>query len=66
MGDLRVPIPSAAIAINVSQRTIRRWIAAGMPSDLVNNQHLIDLDDLHAWALRYSRQCHSIRDRRAQ
>jgi hypothetical protein len=57
-----IPIPAAAIAANVTTRTIRRWIAAGMPSHLVNNQRLINLDDLHGWALRMSQSCHSLRD----
>lgn len=58
-----IDVPTAAVAANVSERTIRRWIAAGMPSSLVNGQRRIDLDDLHGWALRMSRPCHSMSDR---
>ena len=61
-----IDVQAAAVAANVSERTIRRWIAAGMPSTLVNGQRRIDLDDLHGWALRMSQSCHSIRDNRAQ
>ena len=61
-----IDVPTAAVAANVSERTIRRWIAAGMPSSLVNGQRRIDLDDLHGWALRMSRACHSMSDNRAQ
>ena len=61
-----IDVPTAAVAANVSERTIRRWIAAGMPSTFVNGQRRIDLDDLHGWALRMSQSCHSIRDNRAQ
>ena len=57
-----IDVPTAAVAANVSERTIRRWIAAGMPSSLVNGQRRIDLDDLHGWALRMSQSCHSMSD----
>jgi hypothetical protein len=60
-----IDIPTAALAVNVSTRTIRRWIAAGMPTTVVHGQRRIDLDDLHGWALRMSQSCHSIRDNRA-
>ena len=60
-----IDVQAAAVAANVSERTIRRWIAAGMPSSLVDGQRRIDLDDLHGWVLRMSRACHSIRDNRA-
>ena len=42
-----IDVQAAAVAANVSTRTIRRWIAAGMPSTLVNGQRRIDPDDLH-------------------
>ena len=61
-----IDVQAAAVAANVSERTIRRWIAAGMPSSLVNGQRRIDPDDLHGWALRMSQSCHSIRDNEAQ
>lgn len=57
-----IDVPTAAMAANVSERTIRRWIAAGMPSSIVNGQRRIDLDDLGHWVLRMSRACHSMSD----
>ena len=60
-----IDVQAAAVAANVSERTIRRWIAAGMPSSLVNGQRRIDLDDLHGWVLRMSRACHSMSDNEA-
>ena len=60
-----IDVPTAAVAVNVSTRTIRRWIAAGMPTTVVNGQRRIDLEDLHGWALRMSQSCHRVRDNRA-
>lgn len=60
-----IDVQAAALAVNVSTRTIRRWIAAGMPTTVVNGQRRIDIDDLHGWALRMSHSCHRVRDNRA-
>ena len=48
-------VPDAAIAAEVSTRTIMRWIASGLPTMKVSGRLYVHLQDLRAWRVARKR-----------